>query len=32
LLSQRIAEATGLEARIAPTPLDCVALGLARAL
>jgi rod shape-determining protein MreB len=32
LLSRRIAEATGLEARIAPTPLDCVALGLARAL
>jgi rod shape-determining protein MreB len=32
LLSQRITEATGLQARIAGAPLDCVALGLARAL
>lgn len=32
LLSQRIGEATGLEARIAEAPLDCVALGLARAI
>ena len=32
LLCQRIAHATGLEARIAAAPLDCVALGLARAL
>ena len=28
LLSQRIAEATGVDTRVAATPLDCVALGL----
>jgi len=32
LLSRRISEATGLEARIAAAPLECVALGLARAI
>jgi rod shape-determining protein MreB and related proteins len=32
LLSRRIAEATGLETRIAAAPLECVALGLARAI
>jgi rod shape-determining protein MreB len=32
LLSRRITEATGLEARIAAAPLDCVAHGLAQAL
>jgi rod shape-determining protein MreB len=32
LLCQKIAKSTGLEVRIADAPLDCVALGLARAL